>query len=587
MRWGAKSRLASATAIAGLLAGLLVVPSTPAVAAPLALGGCGWQAGLAKQNTPESIRAGVLRLSQFDPVKLKLDGDVDWYADPFHDPTWQLWFHSLKWMESLVVSGNPADLNLARRIVADFMHDRPDPGSNTGAWDDHATALRTSLLVCMYQRGDAGLRSWVRPIIRAHTRVLVNRYAGAYNHGTMQSLALLAAGCALNDSSWRALAASRLGNELRRGIDAQGAITEQAPGYAPFIQRLHREGLKHLSACGMPEPAGAAERLEAVDTFAAHATRPDGTFLEIGDTWPDRPSGMGPYTRWIATGGTKGTMPAELVRAYRAGYVFGRDSWVGTQQQYSLRFGPGRYVHGHNDHLAMTYWAAGHDVLVDSGYAGYASNSFREWSRSLAAHNVPIVKDAAFSASAATKLVGRSATADTHTWQLRDAAFSGVERHRTVLVDDAMRLMLVRDDVTSKRKHALQVRWHLDPSWRKESVVNHRGSSRATFLSEDGSLRATVLQLAAPGQVLPKKAATLGRGYVSRARNDKTRDWVVDAHRPAATKHSVITLVLVTPVNVPVTASRTKEGRGVHIAVTVGTTTRIYTSDRRGGLTPL
>ncbi|HUR76176.1 MAG TPA: heparinase II/III family protein, partial [Sporichthya sp.] len=249
------SRLAAAT----LVAGLLVVPSTPASAAPMALGGCGWQSGLAKQNPPASIRADMLTLSGFDPAKLKLNGDVNWYADPFDDPTWQLWFHSLKWMESLVVSGNSADLMLARRIVTDFMHDRPDRGTNTGAWDDHATALRTSLLVCMWQHGDSSLRNWVSPIIRAHTRVLINRYAGAYNHGTMQSLALLASGCALGDSSWKKLAASRLANELSRAFDKQGAIEEQAPGYVPFIQRLHREGVRHLKACGLPVPRGAAE----------------------------------------------------------------------------------------------------------------------------------------------------------------------------------------------------------------------------------------------------------------------------------------------------------------------------------------
>ncbi len=584
MRWSGVSRLAAAT----LVAGLLVVPSTPASAAPVALGGCGWQSGLAKQNTPASIRAGVLKLSVFDPAKLKLNGDVNWNADPFNDPTWQLWFHSLKWMDSLVLSGNPADLTLARRIVTDFMRDRPDPGANTGAWDDHATAMRTSLLVCMWQHGDRDLRNWVTPVIRAHTRVLINRYAGAYNHGTMQSLSLLASGCALRDSSWRKLAASRLANELARSIDKQGAIDEQAPGYAPFIQRLHREGLKHLTACGMPVPRGAAERLDAVDTFAAHATRPGGTFLEIGDTWPDRPNAaMGPHSRWLASGGKKGTAPDETVKVYNAGYVFGRDSWTDTGQQYSLRFGPGRYVHGHNDHLAMTYWADGHDVLVDSGYSGYASDSFREWSRSLAAHNVPIVEGARFSSAASTKLVGRSATADTRTWQLRDSAFAGAERHRTVLVDDAMRLLLVRDDVTSSSRHALQVLWHLDPSWRKERVDNDRRVSRATFLSQDGAYRATVLQIAAPGRKLPAKAATLSRGYVSRERNDKTRDWVVEAHRGAATKQSVITLVLVTPVGVPVSAQWMEGVRGVdRIAITVGTKTRTYDTTRRGGMSP-
>jgi hypothetical protein len=235
----------------------------------------------------------------------------------------------------------------------------------------------------------------------------------------------------------------------------------------------------------------------------------------------------------------------------------------------------------------MTYWADGHDVLVDSGYAGYASSSFREWSRSLAAHNVPIVPGAHFSQNASTALVGKSATADTRTFQMRDTAFAGVERHRTVLVDDAMRLMLVRDDVTSSRPHALQTRWHLDPSWRKERVDNGRRVSRSTFLSPDGDYRATVLQIAAPGKRLPTKAATLDRGYVSRSRNDKTRDWVVVSHRGAAKKQSVITLVMVTPVGVPVSAQWMQGDHHVdRIAITVGTKTRTYDTARRGGMSP-
>src|SRR5207253_37281 len=124
---------------------------------------------------------------------------------------------------------------------------------------------------------------------------------------------------------------------------------------------------------------------------------------------------------------------------------------------------------------------------------------------------------AAFSPNAPTKLVGQSHHGSTRTFQLRDTAFSGSERHRTVLVDDSMRLMLVRDDVTATRAHALRVRWHLDPSWHKEHVDNDRGVSRATFLSKNGALRATVLQIALPGTKLPANAATLDRGYVSRS----------------------------------------------------------------------
>jgi hypothetical protein len=472
--------------------------------------------------------------------------------------------------------------------------DNPDPGTNDGAWEDHPTSLRTSLLVCMWQRsaGDADLRAWVEPLIAAHAAALTNRYVGPWNHGIMQNLALLGAGCALDVPAWRTTAAARLAEGASASIDAQGAITEGAPGYAPFIQSLLRDIGTHLTACELPAPDGLAAQIAAVDLFAAHATRPGGTFAQLGDTNPVTPSaGMGPFSAWVASGGTQGTQPTETVRAYDAGYIFGRDSWTNTGQQYTVRFGPGRAVHGHNDHLSLTYWANGYDVLVDPGYSGYADPDYRRWQKSAQAHSVPIVEGATFDPDAATELVGQSAGNGAHTWQLRDTAFAGSERYRSVLVDDAMRLMLVRDDVTSNKKRALRVLWHLDPSWRKERVDNNADSSRATFRSADGRYRATILQLAAPGTRLPANAAKPVKGqqkpvqgYISRGHGDRTPAWVVEARRDAAKKQSVITLIVVTKVGAPVKATWAKAQGTDRIRVTVGSATQVYDSTRRGGL---
>ncbi|MBA3742362.1 heparinase II/III family protein [Sporichthya sp.] len=585
--------VALATA-ATLAAGTVVGISPPAVAASVALGGCGWQPTLARMNNPTSIRDGVLRLSGYAPVAINLTGDINWSTDPYQDPTWRLWFHSLKWMESLVVSGDPDDLALARQIVTDFVADNPDPGSDGGAWVDHATSFRTSLFVCMWHKGTGpAFRAWLEPILRAHAQVVLNRYVGAWNHGTMQSLALLAAGCTLDEATWQNVAASRLQNELVQGIDSQGAILEQAPGYASFIQGLHRDAAAHLAACDMPVPAGVYDRVELVDTYAAQATRPDGTFIEIGDTWPERPGvGMGPNSRWVVTRGAQGTMPADLVKVYNAGYVFARDSWTAPTQQYSLRFGPGRYTHGHNDHLSITYWAKGRDVLVDPGYDGYADRPFRTWSRSLQAHNVPIPNGAKYNADAPTALVARSAGKGARSWQLRDRAFAGAERHRSVLVDDQQKLMLVRDDVTADRARNLQILWHLDPSWSKERVVNNGRNTTATFLSANGRYRTSIIQLAAPGTTIASSATSVvkGRrsptyqGYVSRHRGDRTPSWVLEVRRGAAKKQSVITLIVVTRVGEKVRAAWNKPKGKNRVRVTVGTTTKVYDSTRRGGL---
>ena len=156
----------------------------------------------------------------------------------------------------------------------------------------------------------------------------------------------------------------------------------------------------------------------------------------------------------------------------------------------------------------MTYWAKGLDVLVDPGFDGYADRAFRTWSRSLQAHNVPIVSGATFNSGASTALIAKSAGKGARSWQLRDRAFAGAERHRSVLVDDQQKLMLVRDDITADRARKLQVLWHLDPSWRKERIVNGKSSTTASFLSANGRYRASIIQLAAPGTTIPKHSAT-------------------------------------------------------------------------------
>jgi hypothetical protein len=180
-----------------------------------------------------------------------------------------------------------------------------------------------------------------------------------------------------------------------------------------------------------------------------------------------------------------------------------------------------------------------------------------------------------------------------HTYRMRDRAFAGAERYRTVVVDDQMKLMLVRDDVKADQPRALQVLWHLDPSWRKEAVVNNDRVSTASFLSKDGKYRASIIQLAVPKTKLPSNAATAIRGdkdpiqgWVSRSRGDHTPDWVVQARRPAAKGQNVVTLIVVTKVGQAVKAVWSRPKGHDRIRVTVGGTTRVYSTTRRGTTAP-
>ena len=72
---------------------------------------------------------------------------------------------------------------------------------------------------------------------------------------------------------------------------------------------------------------------------------------------------------------------------------------------YSIRFGPGMKYHGHEDHLGVTYYAQGRDILVDGGFHSYEKSAYRYWTLSPEAHNVPVRRGSAFRPRTSSKLV--------------------------------------------------------------------------------------------------------------------------------------------------------------------------------------
>ena len=137
-----------------------------------------------------------------------------------------------------------------------------------------------------------------------------------------------------------------------------------------------------LAARGLSLPGWITARIAQMPAFLAMATQPDGKLAQIGDTYVIGPRNRpGTPLEYAATRGASGTPPAQRVAVYQAGYVFGRSGWspFGGQSFYSLRFGPGMRIHGHADHMGLTYYARGRNLIVDAGHYGYASTRYRAY----------------------------------------------------------------------------------------------------------------------------------------------------------------------------------------------------------------
>jgi hypothetical protein len=466
--------------------------------------------------------AGRLAIAPWPAVTIdpRGDGDVDWSLDPFHHPTWMQTFQSGRWMLALIersLDGGPgagAYLARARVLLLGWLRDVPirdrDPLT----------------LICSSEAFPG--QSWIADQIPPMVNYQAAHWQGAWNHGLKQDLEILNIGCSYPAGAfggqalkWRQAArqqmlASFAPNRLGPAVDAQGATNEQATGYARFTYYLWTQAERQLAACGYSLPSSITSRIALMPTFLAEATQPDGNLVQIGDTYVEGPGpGAGTALQYATTDGASGSPPAQRVAVYRAGYVFGRSTWrpFGSASFYSLRFGPARQVHGHDDHMSLTYYARGRNLLVDAGHTGYENTSYRAYLQSPEASNVLVMPGVPFNAGAPTALTRQVIGPDGQFFEFADAAFGGLPRDRSVYIDQDPDLVLVFDRASGAASY--QQLWHLDPGLTVTRV------SRSYAVATTPGTRLEICQVALPGQVIPP-----GSTQVIRGRTNPYQGWV-------------------------------------------------------------
>ncbi|MET7327627.1 heparinase II/III family protein [Nonomuraea sp. NPDC005650] len=443
----------------------------------------------------EEVMRGRVVFVGLPPVEL--GADVDWTANPHGNRSWALNLHALRWMGRLVTeyerSGEPAYLDRARALAEHWIRENPRRGHGVSpwAWAEHAVALRAPALVCLSEH----VRSrtlW--DSLAEHGEILADSalYRAGHNHGLDQDIALLVVGCRLGRARWRDLAVRRMTASAELVIDAQGVLQEQAPRYGLYVHRRLGAALRAIEESGAEPPQRLIARRTALETYVAHATQPDGRLAPIGDSPAD-------------TGAAGFPHEGPVVRVFDGGYVFGRTAWDDPRAAfYSIRFGPGRRLHGHEDHLGVTYSAQGRRILVEAGFHSYERTGYVEWTRSPEAHNVPVVTGP-FRPGTATRLVGSSVEPSRQSFELADDAY-GAARTRHVLVDHGPDLLAVHDSVAGGTLRSL---WHFDPSLK----VVFQGEGRVVL--GDGDWRVTLLQF--PGEGQGVRPGLVSTGYLRTA----------------------------------------------------------------------
>jgi hypothetical protein len=217
--------------------------------------------------------------------------------------------------------------------------------------------------------------------------------------------------------------------------------------------------------------------------------------------------------------------------------VFGRSGW-GTgptpfdqESFYSLRYGPARTLHGHDDHTSLTYVSGGRDILIDGGHSGYVQDRWRTWVQSPYAHNLMTVPTATPRPAPATSLARYSYQNGAEFFEVSDQPHVGVGRIRGVLVLHHPDLIVVLDRGFASKTQQWQTLWHL-PSDQGVSV-----RSRTTAIAaRAGDSTKTILFQVPFRQALPAGATTAQRGLTS----PRVQGW----HYPDITRRNAATTVL-------------------------------------------
>jgi Heparinase II/III-like protein len=538
-------------------------------------------------GTVAQIMAGRLTIAPFKAVVIDpgRNGDIDWAMDPYNDPTWVLDFQTGTWIEALVeayLAGGPHAAAYRARAKAVLT-----------SWIAGVPLANQNPLTLMCSAEAFPGQAWIHDQIPVALDYYAAHWQGAYNHGLSQDLELLRAGCAYPASEWggkplywRQLARQEMvesfqPNQYGPVVDAQGATNEQSTGYENFNLGLWTEAEGDLAACHQaPLPVADRDGVANMTMFLALATQPDGKLVQIGDTYTTTPRDRaGTPLQFAATQGAAGQPPAQRVGVYAAGYVFGRSGWgtratFGSMSFYSLRFGPGRQIHGHNDHMGLTYYARGRNLIVDSGHDGYANNPYRAYLLSPEAASTLVMPGVPFDPSVATSLVARSIGATAQFYEFTDTAFSGYVRDRSVYVSQAPDFVVVLDRA-SGGAGVYQQLWHLDPGL----TVRKTGAGYAVATAPATEL--VIRQVALPGQVIPAGSTQVTRGqvdpyqgWVSRGQNQRTPAPVVSITRYGSSA-SILTVIVPAAPGAAVTASAVAHGAGWYLLrIAIGQTSR-------------
>jgi hypothetical protein len=431
--------------------------------------------------------------------------------------------------------------------------------------------------------------TWMRDALLLHGRTLADPafYIGRANHALNQDIGLLEVGARLARTDWMGLAARRLDSLVVQSVDESGATNEQAVAYQLYNYDRYSYARQRLVETGMPVGAGFA-RIDRMPTFLAHATLPNGRYVPLGDSETDLARAIpGTAAEYAATQGASGPRPTSTSRVYGAGFTFARTGWgeerpFADETMLTIRHGPARYAHGHEDGTSITLYAYGGSVLLDSGKYTYEAGPDRRYFVRGPAHNLVTVDDATRTPSSTSVRWKRSSPTMLEL-MMSTSPYAGVRAERRVTFSRPSGFVVVDDRLTATSRRTFRQLWHL-----REGTSPVISGSRAWTRAPRSNV--LIVQVLAPSATRIVTGATSPmQGWVSYSYGKKIAAPVVESRRSGTSARFLTLLVPYATTRPRVTVTDLRlTSTGYAMTVTVGSRSeRVVAGVASSRVTPL
>lgn len=200
------------------------------------------------------------------------------------------------------------------------------------------------------------------------------------NHQMLRALALLYAGCYLNEKDWIMLGANIASRHMSDDYLSDGMLHEISPSYHAFETWMCRDSVLLSEKYAFQLEPNALQSYEKACAVCRLLSQPDGDSLVINDGYP------------LNTDVFLTTIPSVVCSTSflpEAGLaIINYDGFFVLLDSSRM---PGKISHYHGGKNAVTIWFGGMPFVVDSGCCNYDDLEFRTWYKRSEAHSTLLV----------------------------------------------------------------------------------------------------------------------------------------------------------------------------------------------------